>query len=148
MAAERPRYAYVPPPELGGVAIRRVPVAIVGAGPIGLTAAAELAVLGHHSLLLDEGDTVSSGSRAICWSKRSLEIFDRIGAADRMVAQGVVWNRGRLFHRDREVYGFDLLPEQGHQRPAFVNLPQCHVENYLVDRVVQLGRTEIRWRNR
>src|SRR3546814_18222577 len=65
-----------------------------------------------------------------------------------MVAKGVVWNRGRLFHRDREVYGFDLRPEQGHRRPAFVNLPQCQVETYLVDRVVQLGCTEIRWRNR
>lgn len=146
--ADRPRYAYTTPPELGRTGIRRVPVAIVGAGPVGLTAAAELAVLGHDTLLLDEDDTVSAGSRAICWSKRTLEIFDRIGAGDRMVAKGVVWNRGRLFHRDREVYGFDLLPEPGHRRPAFINLQQYYVEEYLVDRVTTLGRTDIRWRNR
>jgi len=147
-AAERSRYAYAPPPDLANAAIRRVPVVIVGAGPVGLTAAAEFAVLGHHTLLLDEDDTVSVGSRAICWSKRTLEIFDRIGVAERMVAKGVVWSRGRLFHRDREVYSFDLLPEPGHRRPAFINLQQYYVEQYLVDRVAELGRTEIRWRNR
>ena len=147
-AGTRPRYAYAPPPELGRGAVRRVPIVIVGAGPVGLTAAAELGVLGRDTLLLDEDDTVSIGSRAICWAKRTLEIFDRIGVADRMVAKGVVWSRGRLFHRDREVYGFDLLPEPGHRRPAFINLQQYHVEEYLVDRVAELGRTEIRWRNR
>lgn len=144
----RPRYAYRRPAELDRADVRRVPVVIVGAGPVGLTAAAELATLGRDTVLLDEDDTVSEGSRAICWAKRSLEILDRIGVGDRMVAKGVVWNRGRLFHRDREVYGFDLLPEPGHQRPAFINLQQYYVEEYLVDRVVELGRSDIRWRNR
>lgn len=144
----RRRYGYVRPAELGRSGVRRVPVAIVGAGPVGLTAAAELATLGCEALLLDDDDTMSAGSRAICWSKRTLEIFDRIGVADRMVAKGVLWNRGRLFHRDREVYAFDLLPEPGHRRPAFINLQQYYVEEYLVDRVATLGRTEIRWRNR
>lgn len=147
-AAGRPRYAYTAPPELHEPTIRRVPVVIVGAGPVGLTAAAELATLGRDCLLLDEDDTVSVGSRAICWAKRTLEIFDRIGVGDRMVEKGVVWNRGRLFHRDREVYSFDLLPEPGHQRPAFINLQQYYVEEYLVDRIAELGRTDIRWRNR
>lgn len=143
-----PTYPYIPPADLGRDTIRRVPIVIVGAGPVGLTAAAEFATLGRDTVLLDEADTVSAGSRAICWSKRTLEIFDRIGAGDRMMAKGVVWSRGRLFHRDREVYSFDLLPEPGHQRPAFINLQQYYVEEYLVDRVLELGRTEIRWRNR
>jgi 3-(3-hydroxy-phenyl)propionate hydroxylase len=144
----QPRYGYSPPPELTDGTVRRVPIVIVGAGPVGLAAAAEFATLGHHTLLLDDADTVSAGSRAICWSKRTLEIFDRIGVGDRMVAKGVVWNRGRLFHREREVYNFDLLPESGHQRPAFINLQQYYVEEYLVERVLELGRTEIRWLNR
>ena len=146
--ADRPRYAYAAPPELGQDSVRRAPIVIVGAGPVGLCAAAELAMLGHDTILLDEDDTVSVGSRAICWAKRTLEIFDRIGVGGRMVGKGVVWNRGRLFHRDREVYNFDLLPEPGHQRPAFINLQQYYVEEYLVDRVQELGRTDIRWRNR
>jgi len=147
-AAARPRFAYVPPPEIDDDTVRRVPVVIVGAGPVGLTAAAEFAILGREAVLLDDGDTVSVGSRAICWAKRTLEIFDRIGVADRIADKGVVWNRGRLFHGDREVYAFDLLPEPGHRRPAFVNLQQYHIEDILLERVAELGLTDIRWRNR
>ena len=143
-----PRYAYTPPPEVANDSVTRVPVVIVGAGPVGLAAAAEFAHLGRHTVLLDDDDTVSIGSRAICWAKRTLEIFDRIGAGDRMVDKGVVWKLGRLFHRDREVYNFDLLPEDGHKMPAFINLQQYYVEEYLVDLVTELGLTDLRWKNK
>jgi len=129
-----PVYPFVRPPELAGRAGRRWPVAIVGAGPVGLAAAIDLALHGIASVVIDESNVVSTGSRAICWSKRTLEIFDRLGVGERMVAKGVTWKVGRLFHRDREVYAFDLLPEAGHKRPAFVNLQQYYVEEYLIDR--------------
>lgn len=100
-------------------------------------------------MLLDDGDTVSVGSRAICWSKRTLEIFDRLGVAGRMLAKGVTWRVGRQFHREREVYEFDLLPESGHQFPAFVNLQQYYVEDYLIDRAREFpGLIELRFRSR
>ena len=118
-----------------GGAAGHTPVAIIGAGPIGLAAAIDLALHDVPCVLLDENNVVSIGSRAICWSKRTLEIFDRLGVGDRMVEKGVTWNIGRLFHRDREVYNFDLLPELGHKMPAFINLQQYYVEEYLVDRV-------------
>ena len=135
-----PRYSYQPydyitPPELSGQAAKRHNVAIVGAGPIGLAAAIDLAQHGVASVVLDENNVVSVGSRAICWSKRTLEIFDRLGIGDRMLEKGVTWQVGRLFHRDREVYSFDLLPETGHKFPAFINLQQYYVEEYLIDRV-------------
>jgi 3-(3-hydroxy-phenyl)propionate hydroxylase len=112
----------------------RAPVAIVGAGPVGLAMAIDLALRGVPSVLLDDNNVVSTGSRAICWAKRTLEIFDRLGVAGRMVEKGVVWQVGRTYHRDREVFAFDLLPEGGHKLPAFVNLQQYHVEEYLIDR--------------
>ena len=126
----------------------RHPVVIVGAGPVGLAAAIDLAQQGIRTVLLDEDDRLSSGSRAICFAKRTLEIFDRLGCGDRMVGQGVTWNLGKVFFRDEPVYSFDLLPEAGHRRPAFVNLQQYYVEGFLLERAQALPLIDIRWRNR
>lgn len=149
-----PRYAYepfpyVPPPELSGGAASAAPVVIVGAGPIGLAAAIDLALHGVRSIVLDDNNVVSVGSRAICWSKRTLEIFDRLGVGERMIEKGVTWKVGRLFNGDKEVYSFDLLPEEGHKCPAFVNLQQYYVEQYLVERCADFSDLiELRWKNR
>jgi len=87
--------------------------------------------------------------RAICWSKRSLEILDRLGIGDKAAAKGVTWQVGRTFHRDAEVFAFDLMPEPGHKRPAFVNLQQYYVEEYLIARArARVDRIDLRFRNR
>ncbi|MDN2566225.1 FAD-dependent oxidoreductase [Aquibium sp. A9E412] len=149
-----PRYRYEPfayrrPRELDAGGRGDAPVVIVGAGPVGLTAAIDLALHGVPSVVLDDNDVVSVGSRAICWSKRTLEIFDRLGVGDRMLDKGVTWKVGRLFHRDREVWSFDLLPEPGHKMPAFVNLQQYYVEQYLVERAADFpDLIDLRWKNR
>ncbi len=127
-------YAMTLAPELSGATPGIYPVVIVGAGPIGLSAAIDLALHGVPSVVLDENNVVSVGSRAICWAKRSLEIFDRLGVAQRMLDKGVIWKVGRVYHRDREIHAFDLLPEEGHRFPAFVNLQQYYVEQYLIER--------------
>lgn len=125
-----------------------VPVAIVGAGPIGLAAAIDLAQHGVKSIVVDAKTQVSVGSRAICWAKRTLEIFDRLGIGDRMLEKGVTWKIGRLFNGNAEVYSFDLLPEPDHKYPAFVNLQQYYVEEYLIDRARELSdRIELRFGN-
>ena len=109
-------------------------IVIVGAGPIGLALAIDLAMRGIASVVLDDNNVVSVGSRAICWAKRTLEIFDRLGIGERMLDKGVVWQVGRLFNQEDEVYQFDLLPEDGHKYPAFINLQQYYVEEYLIER--------------
>ena len=121
---------------------------VVGAGPVGLAAAIDLAQQNVPVVVLDEDDTVSVGSRAICYAKRALEILDRLGCGERIVRKGVEWKVGRVFFRDEQVYSFDLLPETGHHRPAFVNLQQYHLEECLVDRLGELSQAEIRWRNK
>ena len=149
-----PRYSYEPfayrtPPELSGGAASDAPVVIIGAGPVGLAMAVDLALHGIKSIVLDDNDRVSVGSRAICWAKRTLEIFDRLGIGERMVAKGVTWKVGRLFHRNDEVWSFDLLPEDGHKNPAFVNLQQYHVEQYLVERCGDFPELiDLRWKNK
>jgi 3-(3-hydroxy-phenyl)propionate hydroxylase len=123
------------------------PVVIVGAGPVGLCAAIDLVQQGVKVVLVDNDDTLSSGSRAICFAKRTLEIFDRLGCGERMVQKGVSWNVGKVFLQDELIYTFDLLPETGHARPAFINLQQYYVEGYLADRAVQLDNLQIRWKS-
>jgi 3-(3-hydroxy-phenyl)propionate hydroxylase len=116
---------------------------------VGLAAAIDLAQQGIACVVLDDNDTVSVGSRAICWAKRTLEIFDRLGVGERMVAKGVTWNIGRVYHRGRELYQFNLLPEGGHKMPAFINLQQYYVEQYLVERANEFpDLIELRWKHR
>jgi 3-(3-hydroxy-phenyl)propionate hydroxylase len=124
------------------------PVVVVGAGPVGLSLAIDLAQRGQPVVLLDDADRIGEGSRAICFSKRSLEYWDRLGVGGRMVDKGVVWSVGKIFHGASQLYQFNLLPEQGHKRPAFINLQQFYAEAYLVDRVQELAAIDLRWRNK
>ncbi len=124
------------------------PVIVVGAGPVGLSVAIDLAGQGIKTLLLDDDDKLSAGSRAICFAKRTLEIWDRLGCGDRMIEKGVAWNVGKVFFRDELIYTFNLLPENGHRRPAFINLQQYYVEAFLLERAQNLANLEIRWKNR
>jgi 3-(3-hydroxy-phenyl)propionate hydroxylase len=124
------------------------PVVVVGAGPVGLSLAIDLAQRGLPVVLLDDADRIGEGSRAICFSKRSLEYWDRLGVGSRMVGKGVVWSVGKIFYGASLLYQFNLLPEEGHKRPAFINLQQFHAEAYLVDRVQELPAIDLRWRNK
>jgi len=134
--------------DIGAADIAMHGVAVVGAGPVGLSLAIDLAQRGHQVVLLDDADRIGEGSRAICFSKRSLEFWDRLGVGQRMVDKGVVWKVGKIFHGAALLYQFDLLPEQGHKRPAFINLQQFYAEAYLVDRVTELPDISLRWCNK
>ncbi len=139
-----PRYAYRPTSDAGA----RHPVIVVGGGMVGLTVALDLAQRGHRVVVLDDDDTVSVGSRAICFAKRTLEIYGRLGLGAKALAKGVTWNVGKVFFQDRKVYEFNLLPDPGHEYPAFVNLQQYYIEQWLVEACGDTGKVDIRWRNR
>ena len=126
----------------------RHPVIVVGAGPVGLTAALDLARQGVRVVVVDDDDTLSTGSRAICFAKRTLEVWDRLGCGDRMVDKGVSWNVGKVHFGDELVYRFDLLEEPGHRRPAFINLQQYYVEGFLFEAASAEPNIELRWKSR
>lgn len=132
---ETPLYPYAISADQTGNAPARHKVIVVGAGPVGLAAAIDLAQAGVEVLVLDDNTKVSFGSRAICFAKRTLEIADRLGVGEPLVDKGVQWNLGKVFFGDRKVYDFNLLPEAGHKRPAFINLQQYHFEHDFVQRV-------------
>ncbi len=116
-------YAFERPDELDSTERSHVPVIIVGAGPIGMAMGLDLAQQGISSIILDDDNKVSVGSRAICWSKRALEVMDRLGCGERMLDKGVTWNLGKVFFGDRKdpVYGFNMLDEEDQQFPGFIN---------------------------
>ena len=132
----------------GGAEHATYPVIVVGAGPVGLATAIDIAQQGVPVVLVDDDCSLSTGSRAICFSKRSLDIFDRLGCGQRMVEKGISWNVGKVFLKDELVYTFNLQPEAGHNRPAFINLQQYYVEGFLLERAQQMPNLEIRWKSK
>ncbi|MGQ2920822.1 MAG: FAD-dependent oxidoreductase [Hydrogenophaga sp.] len=149
-----PEYPFFAPPELQSTATVRHPIVIVGGGISGLTLACSLARLGVQAVLLDEDNTVGvkgASSRGICYTQKSLEIFERLGIFERIAAKGTQWSVGRTFAGDDEVYNFDLR-QQGNfhlsSQPPFINIQQFYIEAFLVDRIQELGGVELRWNNR
>ena len=127
----------------------RHPVVIVGGGPVGLALAMDLGQRGIPALVLDDHEGVGQGSRAICFAKRTLEIMHRLGAGAAMLDKGVVWQKGRVFRDRDEVFNFDLLPEDGHRCPAFINLSQIHFERFQMEAIgASDAPIEVRGRNR
>jgi 3-(3-hydroxy-phenyl)propionate hydroxylase len=141
-------YPFKKPPELSGKKPKIYDVVIVGGGPVGLTLALSLAKQGIEVVLLDDSNQVGVGSRAICFAKRSLEIFDKLGVAKPMIEKGVQWNVGRIFFKDEEIDRFDLSPEKVSKYPAFINLQQYYVEQFLIDAVLKEKKADVRWLNK
>lgn len=127
-------------------------VVVIGGGPVGLATALDLGRRGVPVVLLDDHEGTGMGSKALCFAKRTLEICDRLGAAQPMLEKGVQWNLGKVFHDDRLLYEFNLSPEGGHAFPAFINLQQPLFEKYLHDAIVvaqsEGAPIELRGKNR
>jgi 3-(3-hydroxy-phenyl)propionate hydroxylase len=142
-----PIYPYKAPDDLKVTPPLRKPLIVIGAGPVGLAAAVDARLQGLDVLVLDDDKTVSVGSRAVCYAKRSLEVLDRLGVADPACELGVSWNIGRTFLEEDEVYQFNLVPDAGHKRPGMINLQQYHIEEMLIARALELG-ADIRWQHK
>jgi 3-(3-hydroxy-phenyl)propionate hydroxylase len=143
-----PEFHYARSADQDSQKIVKHPVVVVGAGPMGLAAAVDLALNDVPVVILDDNNTVSVGSRAVCYAKRFLDISDRLGVGQRLVDKGVTWNIGRVFLDEEQVYSFNMLPEEHHRRPGFINLQQYYMEEYYVDRISQLDNADLRWKNK
>ena len=146
-AGVNPTYPYTSPTDLKVTPALRKPLIIIGAGPVGLAAAIDARLRGLDVLVFDDDKTVSVGSRAVCYAKRSLEILDRLGVGALACEMGVSWNVGRTFLDQQEIYQFNLVPDPGHKRPGMVNLQQYHIEEMLIARALELG-ADMRWQHK
>lgn len=122
-------------------------IVVVGAGPVGLTAALDLGQRGHEVIVLSRNAFIAGGSRAICFSKRSLDIWNQLGVAGPMVAEGVSWKIGKVFRGDSPdpLYQFDLEAGSQQEMPPFINLPQFRAEEILLDALQRLPNVTLRW---
>src|SRR3990167_7346769 len=138
-------YPIFPSPEHGATFARETPVAIVGAGPVGLTAALTLARFGVRSIVLEKKSTFNDGSRAICVSRSSFHIFDRLGAVGPFLEKALGWTTGRSFYRGRQFLEFHM-PHDAHEKfmPMY-NLQQQYIEQYLFEAARACRLVDIRW---
>ncbi len=146
-----PEYPFRVPPEIAQGKQTRYSVVIVGGGLAGLALACDLANRGIRTVLLDDDNSVGVrglASRGITYAQKSLEIFQRLGIYDRVKAKGVEWSHGKTLADQDVVYSFDLASASVSRQPPFINIQQFYVEWYLVDRIVELGLTDLRWSNK
>jgi 3-(3-hydroxy-phenyl)propionate hydroxylase len=146
-----PVYPFEPPPELQDGSTSRYPVVIVGAGLCGLTAACDLASRGIRAVVLDDDNTIGvrgASSRGMVYAQKTLEIMDRLGLYERVRAKGVTWSVGKTLAGTDVVYEFDAAAQSASIQPPFINLQQFYLEWFLVDRVMEIGNTDLRWQNK
>ena len=142
-------YEGVVPPLVDGRDPVRRTVAIVGGGPVGMTLALALARQGVRPVLIEADDGVCTGSRAICISRRSLEIFKRLGVVDGFLQKGLPWTGGRSFYRDTEVFRFAMHQDDEQSLPPMINIAQYQIEQLLFDELEQhADLIDIRWQTR
>jgi len=123
-------------------------VVIVGGGIVGLATAVALARHGVPSVVIEADDSVCVGSRAICLSRRSLEILARHQAAARFLEKGLPWVGGRSFYRHQEVLHFSMPHDENQRLPPMINIQQYYIEDFLLDAAERSGLVEVRWQSR
>jgi 2-polyprenyl-6-methoxyphenol hydroxylase-like FAD-dependent oxidoreductase len=121
-------------------------VAVVGAGPVGLTLAGRLAQMGVRVLLLEQHPVhTGEGSKALCMQRETLEIWARLGIGEEVASRGVQWNLGRTYFRGRELFQVRLPSSTRDHFPPFVNINQTEVEEMLHARIGELPEVDLRW---
>ncbi len=142
-----PAYPGVRAPELDGNAQQHA-VIIVGAGPVGVTAALELARHGVRSVVLDDKNTVNEGSRAICIARHSMECLSQLGVADRIEDKALAWTKGHSYYHDKLVYRLQMPHSSSDRYYPMYNLQQQYIEQYLIDKANANELIELRWQSR
>jgi 3-(3-hydroxy-phenyl)propionate hydroxylase len=118
-------------------------IVVVGAGPVGLTAALAIKAAGRDVTVIETGsrDRVRPGSRAIFLHRVTLELLDSIrgGLGAELVRRGLVWRTKRTLYRGREVYRRTYKPVPAGALPSATNLPQVVTEAVLLQACMDAG---------
>lgn len=121
-----------------------LPVVIVGGGPIGLAMAQALARRGVRSMVIEQRDRLSDGSRAVAYTRRTMQILDLLGVGDTVLKKGITWDQNTVSYGERLVYEMRLQQPEG-EKHTMTNLQQCWLEQILVDALAEGGLGEVHW---
>lgn len=125
--------------------VRELPALVVGAGPIGLVTALGLAQQGVRCVVLAAELQVCEGSRAIVFTRRSMEILQQAGVAEAIVAKGLPWRCGNSFYRGQRVFRMEAPFADDDRFGPLTNLQQQFVEQFLIDAIDRQPLIELRW---
>jgi 3-(3-hydroxy-phenyl)propionate hydroxylase len=104
-----------------------------------------LAHRGVPVTVLEAATQVSFGSRAICVSRHSLEVADRLGVGEELARLALAWEGGRSFYRDVEVLRFRMPNEPYAVRPPMVNVSQSELEQVMADACAAHPLVTLHW---
>jgi len=113
-------------------------VLVVGAGPTGLTMAAELRRRGVDVLLIDAREEPQKWDRATVVHPRSLEIFEALGIVDRFLAAGVPQRSARLHSAGEVLVELDFSLS-GAAYPYNLGLSEEATERFLTEYLEAAG---------
>jgi 3-(3-hydroxy-phenyl)propionate hydroxylase len=125
------------PTLLNGREQARLKVLIAGGGPVGLAMSLALARHGVASVLVEADRGVCGGSRAICLSRRTLEILDRLGVLEAFQEKGLPWTSGRSFYRRDQVLQFRMPHDDDQRLAPMTNLQQYYTEQFLLNEALR-----------
>jgi pentachlorophenol monooxygenase/3-(3-hydroxy-phenyl)propionate hydroxylase len=122
------------------------PVAVIGAGPVGQTAALLLARWGVPVVLLDARPARDlTGSKSIVQQRDVLDVWAAVGAGRQIAAEGLTWTRARTFYREHELFCLTFADRGRAAFPPFVNIPQSRTEQILDARIAAAPLIDMRW---
>lgn len=128
-------------------ALTRRDIVIAGAGPAALTTALEIARHGVKVTVLAAERQVSEGSRAIVFTRRSMEILQQVGVAQAVTQAGLPWRFGNSFYRGQLVFRMQAPHDEDDRFFPMINLQQQYLEEFLIAACEAHPCVELRWGN-
>ena len=127
---------------------KRQKAVIAGSGPAGMVTALELARHGVPSVVLTSELQLTQGSRAICFTRRSMEILQQVGVADRMTEGGLPWRFGNSYYRGQRVFRMEAPHDADDRFFPIINVQQQFLEQYLHEACQAQPLIDFRWGNK